>query len=255
MTTIRPRSSWGAEPPRRRSPVKSVNYFVVHYDGGGDLDPAKSPQILRNFQTYHMSKGWSDIGYNFLVDQNGVIWEGRGWGIKGSHAGASANPHSVGVQAMIGASQRPSEALKGSLRWLYAETRRRYGNVSPSCHSAWMSTSCPGEHLRSWIRAGGLTTQTPPEKDWSDMATKDEIRAVVREEVNRARDELSDYLLREMPDKVLLQPVKTDKTYPTLSEHTTLATKIAYLASNFREQHGLLLQIRDRLADKIGDAE
>ena len=255
MTTIRPRSSWGAKPARRRSPVKSVNYFVVHYDGGGDLDPAKSPQILRNFQTYHMGKGWADIGYNFLVDQNGVIWEGRGWGIKGSHAGPKANPCSVGVQAMLGARQKPSPAMLASLKWLFDETRRRYGNVSPSFHSAWMSTSCPGEHLRSWIRAGGLTTQTPPKKDWSDMATKDEIRAVVREEVNRARDELSDYLLREMPDKVLLQPVKTDKTYPTLAEHTTLATKIAYLAANFREQHGLLLQIRDRLADKVGGVE
>lgn len=38
--------------------------------------------ILRAIYAYHtQSQGWSDIGYNLLVDRFGRIWEGRSGGI------------------------------------------------------------------------------------------------------------------------------------------------------------------------------
>ena len=33
---------------------------------------------------------WSDIGYNFIVGEDGNVYEGRGWGIRGAHAGTSS---------------------------------------------------------------------------------------------------------------------------------------------------------------------
>src|SRR3712207_7699803 len=52
-----------------------------------DLDEV--PSILRGIYAYHTkSRGWSDIGYNFLVDRFGQIWEGRYGGVNRAVVGA-----------------------------------------------------------------------------------------------------------------------------------------------------------------------
>lgn len=45
-------------------------------------------------------KGWKDIGYNFLVGEDGNIYEGRGWGKHGAHS-TPYNSKSIGI-CMIG---------------------------------------------------------------------------------------------------------------------------------------------------------
>lgn len=39
---------------------------------------------------------WDDIGYNFLIGEDGNVYEGRGWGVKGAHFPAY-NPRSLGI--------------------------------------------------------------------------------------------------------------------------------------------------------------
>lgn len=39
---------------------------------------------------------WSDIGYNFLVGEDGLVYEGRGWGKRGAHC-PKFNPKSIGI--------------------------------------------------------------------------------------------------------------------------------------------------------------
>lgn len=31
-------------------------------------------------------EGYDDIGYNFLISTDGIVYEGRGWGVVGAHA-------------------------------------------------------------------------------------------------------------------------------------------------------------------------
>lgn len=41
---------------------------------------------VRMIQTFHIeSRGWDDIGYNFLVGGDGNVYVGRGWDIQGAH--------------------------------------------------------------------------------------------------------------------------------------------------------------------------
>lgn len=48
-------------------------------------------------QNYHMNqKKWNDIGYNFLVGEDGNVYEGRGWGQHGAHS-VSYNSKSIGI--------------------------------------------------------------------------------------------------------------------------------------------------------------
>lgn len=49
------------------------------------------------FQNEHINnKKWSDIGYNFVVGEDGNVYEGRGWGKKGAHS-IPFNSKSIGI--------------------------------------------------------------------------------------------------------------------------------------------------------------
>ena len=107
---IVPRSAWGADESIRRNAAAAtppaVRFAIVHHTAGpNDYSPAQAAAIMRGIQVYHVkSNGWNDIGYNFLVDRYGTVYEGRYGGIDKNVIGAHArgfNTGSVGV-AVIG---------------------------------------------------------------------------------------------------------------------------------------------------------
>jgi hypothetical protein len=106
---IVPRSGWKAKEEIRRAPpryAKGVYFAIVHHTAGTNAyGPAASAAIVRGIELYHvLGNGWNDIGYNFLVDRYGQVFEGRAGGIDRNVIGAHAegfNTGAVGV-AMIG---------------------------------------------------------------------------------------------------------------------------------------------------------
>ena len=103
------RAGWGAvESLRRGEPryaAAAHMVFVHHTDTPNGYAPDDVPAIIRSIHTYHVrSNGWSDIGYNFLVDAYGRVFEGRAGGIDRPVIGAQTggfNTGSVGI-AVIG---------------------------------------------------------------------------------------------------------------------------------------------------------
>jgi N-acetylmuramoyl-L-alanine amidase len=75
--------------------------FVHHTVNANDYAPEDSAGIVLGIAKYHRDhNGWNDIGYNFLVDKYGQIFEGRGGGIDQPVIGAQAegwNRLSTGV--------------------------------------------------------------------------------------------------------------------------------------------------------------
>jgi uncharacterized protein with LGFP repeats len=83
---IRSRADWGADEslspdaPEYNKDVKAM--FVHHTDGTNDYTCDQTPSIIRSIYAYHVQvSGWKDIGYNFLVDKCGTLWEGRKGGV------------------------------------------------------------------------------------------------------------------------------------------------------------------------------
>ncbi len=134
------RAAWGAnEAIRRAAPsyASAVRFSIVHHTAGrSTYTRAEAAAIVRGIQLYHVqSNGWNDIGYNFLVDRFGTIYEGRHGGIDRNVVGAHArgfNTGSTGI-ALIGThvNTRPSpaalEALTNLLAW-----RLDLAHVDPS---------------------------------------------------------------------------------------------------------------------------
>ncbi len=120
------RTNWGC-PDGQNSPQWSpvytpVTHLIVHHTvtPNGEND---HPARVRSIWHYHTNTlGWGDIGYNFLVDANGVIYEGRagGDGSRGAHF-SCMNSNTMGI-AMIGtfSNNSPSQNALNSLQNLLA---------------------------------------------------------------------------------------------------------------------------------------
>ncbi len=92
------RSEWGAEDASSVSTADEARGAVIHHTvTGNDYDRDEAPAVVRSIQRFHQQgQGWRDIGYNFLVDRFGQVYEGREGGITEPVIGAHAAGHNTG---------------------------------------------------------------------------------------------------------------------------------------------------------------
>jgi uncharacterized protein with LGFP repeats len=108
------RAQWGAdESLRSGSPSYAAlrMMFIHHTAGSNSYSRSEAPAVVRGIYYYHTRvHGWSDIGYNFVVDRYGTIYEGRYGGMTRGVVGAQVlgfNTHSAGVSVMGTFDQAP----------------------------------------------------------------------------------------------------------------------------------------------------
>ena len=131
----------GAAP--RRSHPRSGSRSSTTRPGANGYTAAQSPSIVRAIELYHVKgNGWNDIGYNFLVDRFGTVFEGRFGGIDRNVVGAHAegfNTGSVGVAVMGEYSSLPVSAqARDSLAKLLA-WRLDLAHVDPASTLSFIS--------------------------------------------------------------------------------------------------------------------
>ncbi|GAB3028997.1 hypothetical protein GCM10011376_15110 [Nocardioides flavus (ex Wang et al. 2016)] len=168
--TIFSRAQWGADESIRDK--SSLRYgsisggFVHHTVNANDYSEAQVPAILRSIYAYHVkSRGWSDIGYNFLVDRFGRIWEGRFGGIDRPVVGAHTlnyNQYSFAMSAIGNFDVvQPTDAMLRAYGALFAwklslhgvdpaSTSQKIGSrtfAAINGHRDAGSTACPGKYL------------------------------------------------------------------------------------------------------------
>ncbi|MEV5428960.1 peptidoglycan recognition protein [Streptomyces sp. NPDC052701] len=181
---VLPRSAWlgAAErpqpPPRYDDEVVAV--FVHHTDSPNGYDCAEAPGLIRALYTGQTGpRDWDDIGYNFLVDRCGTIYEGRAGGVDRPVTGAHTqgfNHRTTGIAALgtfaegvpvPSAMTRAIAALaawklglsgtdpRASVRLVSSNGRSRYAAGTTATlpalagHDDGYMTSCPGAALRA----------------------------------------------------------------------------------------------------------
>lgn len=144
--TIHRRREWGANEklrtssPRYNTTIKGG--FVHHTAGTNTYSPSDVPKMIRGVYAYHVKgRGWSDVGYNFIVDKFGRIWEGRAGGVEravlGAHTGGF-NRNTFGVSALGNfETAQPSPAMLAAIARIFAWKFAMYGNepgLDPLAH-------------------------------------------------------------------------------------------------------------------------
>ncbi|KUN78558.1 N-acetylmuramoyl-L-alanine amidase [Streptomyces griseoruber] len=187
------RRGWGADESMREAGFRYTTTvkaaFVHHTATGNNYTCAQAPSVIRGIYRYHVrSMGWRDIGYNFLIDKCGTIYEGRAGGVAKAVMGAhtlgfntnsmgvavlgtftSAKPNSATVKAiarltawklgLFGANPKGKTYLKSGGGNLYAKGKNVRLNVI-SGHRDGFATECPGKQLYGKLGTARSTAAT-----------------------------------------------------------------------------------------------
>lgn len=157
------RSCWTSEPPDVANMVAMVpiTHVTIHHDGLDTLietdDRAATAARIELYRRGHRGRGWADLGYHFVIDRGGCVWEGRSLAWQGAHV-KNRNPGNVGILVMGNFEiQRPTEAQLASLERCLAAARISW-NVPWSqvlSHREWpgATTLCPGRNLQDRFTA------------------------------------------------------------------------------------------------------
>ncbi|MBG0854672.1 N-acetylmuramoyl-L-alanine amidase [Streptomyces spinoverrucosus] len=181
------RPAWGADESKRykdgkvNSPEQyyPLQTITVHHTATPNADPDPAATVRSIYEFHAITNDWGDIGYNFLIDEAGVIYEGRYSGDDGIPAfdpdgrlvtafhTAGFNSGNLGI-ALLGTldTRGPTHAAKASLtrlikviaRFKGLDPRARTTFVNPvngvtrdvplvSGHRDWLQTDCPGQTM------------------------------------------------------------------------------------------------------------
>jgi len=182
------RESWGARPAKNPpTPHQPVRMTQHHTAGAQTFTLEDSLDEVRFIQEFHQDgRGWDDIGYHYLVDAEGRIFQGRPVGVQGAHVRGN-NEGNVGI-ALLGYYHEPFEhavstaqlaAVKTIGRWLGAEL-----SIAPDTykgHRDQGATSCPGDNVYALLDVIRDSFRTAPIAGLSRAFDKSSLLRWLRE--------------------------------------------------------------------------
>jgi len=156
------RNQWTRNAPKWNlsKPMNGVGLITVHHDAlnaQGMRGFQASVERLNKIRRAHLDRGptWVDIGYHYIIDPEGRVWEGRPVTIEGAHV-AATNDHNLGIMLMGNFMEhRPTQAQLNSLDGFLAAQMRGYrvpmNRVYTHREFRSASTECPGTNLQSYM--------------------------------------------------------------------------------------------------------
>lgn len=156
--TIVSRADWGARPSKHinymGTPVTVV--FIHHTAMNECFSQDECASEMRTIQNFHMdTRGWDDIGYNFLIGEDGQAYEGRAWDRIGAHT-YGWNDVAVAFSIMGDYSHKlPNEEALDAVQAMI-ECGIQLGKITPDYkmygHRDVRATECPGDTLYELIK-------------------------------------------------------------------------------------------------------
>lgn len=180
------RETWAqGRDPKGELPAEDPKFLLVHHtaEPGNDYATEDVPVLLQGIFDYHTgsAKGWPDVAYNFFIDHDGRIWEGRQGSLAGPVRGSATGGNQGWSQlcCFLGnfETELPSQAAQRSMVTLLAWLGDRYGiDTSPGAtveveslgsnrwpagtmittstiagHRDMSMTTCPGDSAYAWV--------------------------------------------------------------------------------------------------------
>lgn len=132
-------------PTRLRRSRRTINEIIVHCTATPEARECTVTEIRR----WHIQRGFSDIGYHYIIHLDGRVEEGRNIDIAGAHC-TGHNAHSIGVVYVGGCAKdgktpkdTRTEAQKAALAALLIDLRKLYPSASIHGHRDFANKACP----------------------------------------------------------------------------------------------------------------
>lgn len=144
------------------NPMGPISRITIHHDATPSTDLRSSSDVARRIESIrgaHVKRGWADIGYHYIVDPAGRVWEGRSVTLQGAHV-EDNNEHNLGVMVLGNFDvHSPTPTALAALDRFVASRMHVYripmGRVYT--HREIRPTRCPGDRLQRYV----TTTRTP----------------------------------------------------------------------------------------------
>lgn len=163
-----PRSAWTSAPiiTSRCSSMGGINKITIHHAAIDSSNLQSSDDVkrrlasIRNEHVNRKPEPFADIGYHFVIDPQGRVWEGRPLKFQGAHV-ADRNENNMGIM-LLGdfTKQQPTTAQINSMDAFVAKQMQRYGIAVGKVytHRELGKSACPGANLQRYMdrtRAAG----------------------------------------------------------------------------------------------------
>lgn len=132
--------------------VRTINQIVVHYTA----TPHDRHVTVQQIDQWHRARGFTKIGYHYVIYLDGTVNEGRKENEIGAHV-KNHNRNSIGVcfvgglkEGETGGSNTMNAAQEAALIKLLKDLTKRYAGAVVLGHKDLSATQCPGFDVRSW---------------------------------------------------------------------------------------------------------
>jgi len=133
--------------------MRKINEIIVHCTATTPnwWEGRSSEEKVREVRDWHLKRGWSDIGYHWLIDRDGTVVQGRPEEKIGAHV-KGHNTGTIGISLFGGHGSSADDdfndhftwAQEEALRNLIGEIEQRYDIQKVSGHNEYSSKACPG---------------------------------------------------------------------------------------------------------------
>lgn len=151
--------------------MRVIDEIIVHCSAtppewmAGETLWQKRGEIKR----WHLARGWSDIGYHFLIDRDGTTTTGRPVERIGAHV-AGHNTGTIGVCLIGGHGSAETDAFSDNftpaqdkaLRQMLADLAAQFGARKITGHNQYAAKACPGFNVPKWLAQEAKLAPDPP---------------------------------------------------------------------------------------------
>lgn len=169
MSTIT-REAWGAAPAAKADPLTASRVIGLAFHWPAMSKPLRGiaavSAALRDWQRYHMGKGWRDIAYQVAIDQDGNRYILRGLdGVSAANGDTIPNETYGAVLLVLAPGEKPSPAMVAEIKRVVADHRRLFPKSKLLVGHSQIRpepTACPGPIVMALLKAGAFEPGPSP---------------------------------------------------------------------------------------------